>query len=757
MKNIVLCLLMSTFTVLGFAQVADSNNKIENVFNPPNIDNGRKKIVFNDDGFGLLYGHQIVGQIKTDDETKIIYKFVIYRTTDGINWKELKNSVLTKALSDTTSALGPRVVQGYSNGKQLLLASNSFVTYTSKDGLSWEVLNYYGKDIQDFRKNNIGTIWSSMFHVNSFSNYLCFSEFGNVNTIFKNENGNWKKIQKEKIDSSVNSETPRITIHVGRKTIYHAFDGYFFMKKQWPHYIFESNREVLKLAQNNELIKKSYGGTYSYPEEVFMPFTNAKIIYARFASGLFVSNDGGVSFRSLKSKIPFWPIDKVYNLCSDGTIFIAGAEKNTGYGKIWRSNDGGNNWKAMIDIRGSSLKSDPDSWDLDFLPDGKVVMVSNSINSGIYIINQGCGTVSQVDPCANAQKKIDVNISGISLIPQPNQHTCWAACAAMMHSWRTKKKFDSNNISEALIEIEGKNNGEFYKIFKESCDDCFNWSKGDWVGKGGLSQEQSNKFFIDVMKLSFHNGSIFDLNIKDCLPILAARCWDQPTSCKYQNGSHAVVITAVIGDGTPGCTLFKIIDPWHRDDKGKLMVGELVEETWTYAELISCCQSYAYYGKTPLSTSVSPQQETIIRTTSKTTSDLQIREIPVNKLIFISNAVNSNLKINIESGLAASQRKDGDWSAQWTIRKVPNTNYYWIENRWKTGERLHIETGNIQSEKINDDAWSAHWEFIQNGDFFIIQNRWKKAHKIHLENGKIECSIVKDDAKSSLWKLKTVE
>lgn len=391
---------MSTFTVLGFAQVADSNNKIENVFNPPNIDNGRKKIVFNDDGIGLLYGHQIVGQIKTDDETKIIYKFVIYRTTDGISWKELKNSVLTKALSDTTSALGPRVVQSYSNGKQLLLSSKSFLTYTSKDGLSWEMLNYSGKDIQDFRKNNIGTIWSSMFHVNSFSHYLCFNEFGNVNMIFKNENGNWKKIQKEKIDSSVNSETPRITIHVGRKTVYHAFDGYFFMKKQWPHYIFESNREVLKLAQNNELLKKSYGGTYSYPEEVFMPYMNAKIIYARFASNIFVSNDGGISFHSLKNKIPFWPIDKIFNLCSDGSIFVAGAEKNGGYGKIWRSNDGGNTWKAIIDIRGSYLKSDPENFDLDFLPDGKVIIVANSMQSGIYVLKQGCG-LTNTDPYAN--------------------------------------------------------------------------------------------------------------------------------------------------------------------------------------------------------------------------------------------------------------------------------------------------------------------------------------------------------------------
>jgi hypothetical protein len=131
--------------------------------------------------------------------------------------------------------------------------------------------------------------------------------------------------------------------------------------------------------------------------------------------------------------------------------------------------------------------------------------------------------------------------------------------------------------------------------------------------------------------------------------------------------------------------------------------------------------------------------------------------IPVGKFIFISEKSNPNLRINVENGLAASVRKDGDWSAHWILKQVPNTNYYWIENRWKSGERLHVEEPSIKSEKIKDDSWSAHWEFIQIGDSYVIQNRWRQGYKICIENGNIKCAPVSNNAPNSLWKLKTIE
>ncbi len=124
------------------------------------------------------------------------------------------------------------------------------------------------------------------------------------------------------------------------------------------------------------------------------------------------------------------------------------------------------------------------------------------------------------------------------------------------------------------------------------------------------------------------------------------------------------------------------------------------------------------------------------------------------KYIFISN---NDLRINTETGLAASQRKDGDWSAHWTLRQVPNTNYYWIENRWKSGERLHVEEPSIKSGKIKDDAWSAQWEFVPVGDSYVIQNRWRQGFKICIENGNIKCATISNNSPNSLWKLKTVE
>jgi hypothetical protein len=130
--------------------------------------------------------------------------------------------------------------------------------------------------------------------------------------------------------------------------------------------------------------------------------------------------------------------------------------------------------------------------------------------------------------------------------------------------------------------------------------------------------------------------------------------------------------------------------------------------------------------------------------------------IPIGKFTFIANKSNPNLRINVENGLVAGERKDGDWSAHWSLKPVPNTNYYWIENRWRVGERLHVERGSLASEKIGDEAWSAHWIISPAQDGFIIQNRWRVGHRIHIENGRLECSVLSDSAKSVIWLFNTV-
>lgn len=122
------------------------------------------------------------------------------------------------------------------------------------------------------------------------------------------------------------------------------------------------------------------------------------------------------------------------------------------------------------------------------------------------------------------------------------------------------------------------------------------------------------------------------------------------------------------------------------------------------------------------------------------------------KLFRIENLWQAGQRINIDEGpLVASGITDGPWGAQWIIKPVPGTKYYWIENRWK-GSRIHIEKGFLESSLIGDGAWSAQWELKKIGpDLFWIENRWKTGQRIHVENGKLDCSVIQDGANSAMW------
>ena len=86
------------------------------------------------------------------------------------------------------------------------------------------------------------------------------------------------------------------------------------------------------------------------------------------------------------------------------------------------------------------------------------------------------------------------------------------------------------------------------------------------------------------------------------------------------------------------------------------------------------------------------------------------------------------------------------------LKPVPNTNYFWIENRWRNGERLNAEKELPTVEKIQDAALSAHWEFVKlSNNLYRIENRWKKGSRLHMENGKLECTKIQDGANSAMW------
>lgn len=130
----------------------------------------------------------------------------------------------------------------------------------------------------------------------------------------------------------------------------------------------------------------------------------------------------------------------------------------------------------------------------------------------------------------------------------------------------------------------------------------------------------------------------------------------------------------------------------------------------------------------------------------------------LNKYFRIENFWKSGQRINNENGpLTSSNMFDAAWSAQWTIKPVPGTNYYWIENHWK-GTRLNVEKGTLECSAIGDNAWSAHWELKKIGpNLYWIENRWKTGQRINVENGTLTCNVIQDGANSAMWYIREVK
>ncbi|MBK6383964.1 MAG: hypothetical protein IPF69_10970 [Chitinophagaceae bacterium] len=126
-----------------------------------------------------------------------------------------------------------------------------------------------------------------------------------------------------------------------------------------------------------------------------------------------------------------------------------------------------------------------------------------------------------------------------------------------------------------------------------------------------------------------------------------------------------------------------------------------------------------------------------------------------NKIVRIENLWKTTDRIHIETGaITATPINDGAWSAQWLLKPVPGTNYFWIENKWKPDHRINVENGAIAAGPIQDGAWSAHWELKKYSEgVYWIENRWKTGERIHVENGKLECGKIQDGANNAMWNI----
>ncbi len=121
---------------------------------------------------------------------------------------------------------------------------------------------------------------------------------------------------------------------------------------------------------------------------------------------------------------------------------------------------------------------------------------------------------------------------------------------------------------------------------------------------------------------------------------------------------------------------------------------------------------------------------------------------------WIVNKWKPEQRIHIEHGrLEAGTIQDGAWSAQWTLQDAGG-GFYRIVNKWKPEQRIHIERGVLESSPIQDGAWSAQWAMQDaGGGFYRLVNKWKPEQRIHIERGVLESGPIHDGAWSAQWKL----
>jgi hypothetical protein len=88
---------------------------------------------------------------------------------------------------------------------------------------------------------------------------------------------------------------------------------------------------------------------------------------------------------------------------------------------------------------------------------------------------------------------------------------------------------------------------------------------------------------------------------------------------------------------------------------------------------------------------------------------------------------------------------------------VPGTKYFWITNRWKGG-RLNVEAGPLACSAIGDNAWSAQWDLKKIGpNLYWIENRWRTGQRINVEKNVLECSVLPEGANSAMWYIREVK
>lgn len=106
--------------------------------------------------------------------------------------------------------------------------------------------------------------------------------------------------------------------------------------------------------------------------------------------------------------------------------------------------------------------------------------------------------------------------------------------------------------------------------------------------------------------------------------------------------------------------------------------------------------------------------------------------------------------VNIQRGLTACTKIDGNSNAHWILEEVPGTEFVYIKNV-KDGTLMNIENGKLECNKIGLGAHSAQWKMERLGEYIRFKNRWKGTY-LNTEKY-FESSNIGIGAHSSHWEI----
>ncbi|WP_222935960.1 WD40/YVTN/BNR-like repeat-containing protein [Neolewinella lacunae] len=349
------------------------------------------KSSFNNKGLGLLCGYKVVkasGEVDVLYGNKLIYSFVMYKSTDGYQWDTIKSNQISKIFTDTIGEYNFQIdkspISLSTDGNYFYLASEKFsVTddgkiryYRSNDLKQWELIVE--------RVEGVSRISGFEFINNGTASMICRHGFPSMRvSLFSKSGSTWKEVLELSTPTYGGNLGSYIQAYIGREIYHHKANGFLFQNREKPYYLYNNssqNKDYLVFSLTNEpsqdsRVKSGQFNWWTLPKVIYRATNNSNIIFAQFSEGIYRSTDGGLTFK----KIWFgggYP--DLYPICSDGTLFLKTSPSNS----IYKSIDGGDTWEgvAYMGRLGGDTK-------VDFLPDGTFLL---STYTGVWRFKEKC-------------------------------------------------------------------------------------------------------------------------------------------------------------------------------------------------------------------------------------------------------------------------------------------------------------------------------------------------------------------------------